>query len=74
MGDLRIVDSFKIGGSNAGPSMPGYRLQRMLGTRIQINMESHTLTVPTRQGPVIARKGDVINLWSDDSLEVEPAE
>ena len=74
MGDLRIVDSFKVGGSNAGPSMPGYRLQRMLGTRISIDIVNKTLTVPTRQGPVIARQGDVINLWSDDSLEVEPAE
>lgn len=74
MGDLRIVDSFKVGGSNAGPSMPGYRIQRMLGTRISINIVNKTLTVPTRQGPEIARQGDVINLWSDDSLEVEPAE
>ena len=74
MGDLVPVDAFTIGGTKAGPSMPGPRLQQMLGSRIQINIESRTLTVPTRQGPVIARKGDVINLWSDDSLEVEPAE
>ena len=74
MGDLRIVESFTIGGTKAGPSMPGYRLQQMLGSRISINMYDHTLTVPTRQGPVIARQGDTINLWSDNSLEVEPAE
>ena len=74
MGDLRIVDSFTIGGTKAGPSMPGYRLQQMLGSRIHIDIVNKTLTVPTRQGPVIARQGDTINLWSDDSLEVEPAE
>ena len=71
MGDLVPVDAFTIGGTKAGPSMPGPHLQRMLGSRIQINMESHTLTVPTRRGPVIAKTGDRIVLWSDDSLEVE---
>jgi len=74
MGDLVPVDAFTIGGTKAGPSMPGPRLQQMLGSRIQINIESRTLTVPTRRGPVIARNGDRIVLWSDDSLEVEPAE
>lgn len=71
MGDLVPVDSFTIGGSKAGPSMPGPRLQAMLGSRIQINMESHTLSVPTRQGVVIAKPGDRVILWSDNSLEVE---
>lgn len=74
MGDLRIVESFTIGGTPAGPSMPGPKLQRMLGTRIIIDIVTKTLIVPTRQGPVTAHQGDVINLWSDDSLEVEPAE
>ena len=71
MGDLIQVDAFTIGGTNAGPSMPGPRLQQMLGSRILIDMEGHQLMVPTKQGPVIAREGDRIILWSDDSLEVE---
>ena len=71
MGDLVVIDSFTIGGTKLGPSMPGPRLQQMLGTRIAIDMASHTLTVPTRQGPVIAGQGDRIVLWSDNSLEVE---
>ena len=71
MGDLIQVDAFTIGGSKAGPSMPGPRLQRMLGSRILIDMEGHRLMVPTKRGPVIAREGDRIILWSDDSLEVE---
>ena len=71
MGDLIQVDAFTIGGSKAGPSMPGPRLQRMLGSRILIDMEGHQLMVPTKRGPVIAHEGDRIILWSDDSLEVE---
>ena len=71
MGDLIQMDAFTIGGTKAGPSMPGPRLQQMLGSRILIDMEFHRLLVPTRQGPVIAREGDRIILWSDDSLEVE---
>lgn len=74
MGDLRIVESFTVGGTKAGPSMPGPQLQRMLGTRIVIDIATKSLVVPTRQGPMVARQGDTINLWSDDSLEVEPAE
>lgn len=73
MGDLVVIDSFTIGGTKAGPSMPGPRLQQMLGTRIAIDMASHTLTVPTRQGSVIAGQGDRIVLWSDNSLEVQKA-
>ena len=65
------VDSFTIGGTKAGPSMPGPRLQRMIGSRILVNMFDHQLLVPTRQGPEVARAGDRIVLWSDDSLEVE---
>lgn len=71
MGDLIQVDAFTIGGTKAGPSMPGPRLQQMLGSRILIDMEGHQLMVPTKHGPVIAREGDRIILWSDDSLEVE---
>ncbi len=71
MGDLIQVDAFTIGGTAAGPSMPGPRLQTMLGSRILIDMNSHTLHVPTRHGWEIAQQGDRIVLWSDDSLEVE---
>lgn len=65
-----IIDSFTIGGTSAGASMPGVYLQRMLGTRIFINMEAHTLTVPTPYGRIIASKGDTIVLYDDDTLDV----
>lgn len=65
------VDSFTIGGTKAGPSMPGPRLQRMIGSRVLVNMFDHQLLVPTPQGPEVARPGDRIILYSDDSLEVE---
>ncbi len=71
MGDLVEVDSFTIGGSKAGPSMPGPKLQAQLGSRILIDMHNHLLHVPTRQGWVLAQAGDRIVLWSDDSLEVQ---
>lgn len=71
MSDLVQVDSFTIGGTKAGPSMPGPRLQRMLGSRILINVDTHMLHVPTRTGWEIAQTGDRIVLWSDDSLEVQ---
>ena len=65
------VDSFTIGGTKAGPSMPGPMLQRMIGSRILVDMEGHRLMVPTREGPEIAAAGDRIILYDDDSLEVE---
>lgn len=65
------VDSFTIGGTKAGPSMPGPRLQRIIGSRILVNMFDHTLLVPTRQGSEVAKAGDRIILYDDDSLEVE---
>lgn len=65
-----IIDSFTIGGTPAGASMPGMYLQRMLGTRISINMETHTLTVPTPCGYVEAQKGDRIVLHDDGTLDV----
>jgi len=71
MGDLTQVDAFTIGGTKAGPSMPGPKLQAQIGSRILIDMNNHLLHVPTRQGWVIAQAGDRIILWSDDSLEVQ---
>lgn len=65
-----IIDSFTIGGTNVGASMPGVYLQRMLGTRIAINMETHTLTVPAPHGYVYASAGDTIVLYDDDTLAV----
>lgn len=70
---MRIIDSFTIGGTKAGPSMPGAALQGMLGSRIAINMATQTLYVPTKHGTVQARRGDRIVLYEDDSLEVEKA-
>lgn len=65
------VDSFTIGGTKAGPSMPGPRLQRMIGSRILVDMAGHRLMVPTRDGAEIAKAGDRIILYDDDSMEVE---
>ena len=66
-----MVDSFTVGGTKAGPSLPGARLQQMLGTKIVIDMSSRTLYVPTMKGVVQARTGDQIILYDDDTLEVE---
>lgn len=65
-----IIDSFTVGGVAGHPSMPGARLQRMLGTRIAINIDRHTLTVPTKNGMVEATTGDRIILYDDGALEV----
>lgn len=70
MKPAKIIDSFTIGGTPAGASMPGTYLQRMLGTRIHINMETHTLTVPTPYAWITASKGDTIVLYDDDTLDV----
>lgn len=72
MKSAKIIDSFTIGGTAAGASMPGVHLQRMLGTRISINMETHTLTVPTPYAWITANKGDTIVLYDDDTLDVIP--
>lgn len=69
--ERRVVDSFTVGGTKAGPSLPGARLQQMLGTRIEIDMSSRTLYVPTMKGVVQARIGARIILYDDDTLEVE---
>lgn len=69
--ERRVVDSFTVGGTEAGPSLPGARLQQMLGTRIEIDMSSRTLYVPTMKGVVQARIGARIILYDDDTLEVE---
>ena len=68
---MRIIDSFTIGGTGARPSMPGAKLQRMLGSRIAIDIAAQTLYVPTKRGIVQASRGDRIVLYDDDSLEVE---
>lgn len=67
----QIMDRFTIGGTKAGASMPGAYLQRMLGTRIAINMETHTLAVPTPHGLVHAGKGDEVILYDDGTLGVK---
>jgi hypothetical protein len=69
--ERKVIDSFTVGGTKAGPSMPGARLQQMLGTRIVIDMSSRTLYVPTMKGVVQASTGDRIILYDDDMLEVE---
>ena len=69
--ERKVIDSFLFGGTKAGPSLPGARLQQMLGKMIAIDMSSRTLYVPTMKGVVQARTGDRIVLYDDDSLEVE---
>lgn len=66
-----IVDSFTIGGTKAGPSMPGPRLQRMIGTQIIVYPMARQMRVPTPNGPVMAGQGDRIVLYNDGTLEVE---
>ena len=66
-----IVDSFTIGGTKAGPSLPGPRLQAMIGTRIPVYPMARQMRIPTPNGPVIASQGDRIVLYDDDTLEVE---
>lgn len=69
--ERKVIDYFLVGGTKAGPSLPGARLQQMLGKRIAIDMSSRTLYVPTMKGVVQARTGARIILYDDDTLEVE---
>ena len=66
-----IIDSFTIGGTVAGPSKPGPRLQGMIGTRILVYPMTRQMRVPTPNGPVMAGQGDRIVLYDDGTLEVE---
>lgn len=66
-----VIDSFTIGGTKAGPSMPGTRLQRMIGTKIMVYPIERKMRVHTPDGPVIAGLGDRIVLYDDDTLGVE---
>lgn len=66
-----IIDSFTIGGTEAGPSMPGARLQRLIGTRIVVYPMDRKMRVPTPDGPVMAGQGDRIVLYDDGTLEVK---
>lgn len=65
------IDSFTIGGTPAGPSMPGKRLQGMIGGRIAVDMYSKSLIVPTPKGNRAAYRGDRVILYDDDTLEVD---
>lgn len=66
-----IIDSFTIGGTAAGPSVPGVRLQRLIGTQIMVYPMDRKLKVPTPDGPVMAGQGDRIVLYDDGTLGVE---
>lgn len=70
----KIIDSFTIGGTAAGASMPGTRLQKMIGTRILVYPMTRQLRVPTLNGPVMAGQGDKILLYDDGTLEVKKHE
>lgn len=67
----KIIDSFTIGGTMAGPSMPGARLQSLIGTQIMIYPRERKMRVSTPNGPVIAGIGDRIVLYDDGTLGVE---
>ena len=66
-----VIDSFTIGGTKAGPSMPGARLQRMIGTKIIVYPMDRKMCVHTPDGPVMAEQGDRIVLYDDNTLGVE---
>lgn len=66
-----IIDSFTIGGTAAGPSLPGVRLQQLIGTRIMVYPMERKMRVITPDGPVMAGQGDRIVLYDDGTLEVE---
>lgn len=63
-----VIDSFMIGGTAAGPSIPGARLQRLIGTRTMVYPMERMLRVPTPDGPVMACHGDRIVLYDDGTL------
>lgn len=65
-----IYDSFTIGGKNGHPSLPGDKLQRMIGSTIRVNVGKQVLFVPTDRGEIMASKGDTIVLYEDGSLDV----
>lgn len=67
----KVIDSFTIGGTKIGPSMPGPRLQGMIGSRISVDLFAQRLRVPTPDGVKIAERGSRIILYDDDTLEVE---
>lgn len=66
-----IIDCFTIGGTPAGPSMPGRYLQPMIGTRIAVNVLTRELSIPTPHGLLIAKRGDRVCLYDDGTLGVE---
>ena len=67
----KIVERFKIGGTNGRPSMPSDALQRALGAVIKIDMFTQTLRVPTESGYITARKGDAVLCYDDGTFGVE---
>lgn len=69
---MKIVERFRVGGNRiGGPSLPSSTLQKALGTIIRVNIESHTLTVPTREGYKTAHVGDTILCYEDATFDVE---
>lgn len=65
----KVIDEFTIGGIGSRPSLPGDKLQRLLGSRIRIDVAAQELIVPTKSGVVIARRGDRIVLYDDGTLD-----
>lgn len=67
----KVVERFTIGGINRHPSMPSTVLQKALGSTIRINIEDHTLIVPTQKGYKVAYVGDTVIRYDDGMLDVE---
>lgn len=67
----RVVERFKVGGTNGHPSMPSDRLQAAIGREIQVDIMAHTLGVPTDDGIKIADVGSTIICYSDGTYDVE---
>lgn len=67
----KVIDSFTIGGTAAGPSLPGAVIQKALGSTIEIDMFSKSLFVPTPDGIKRARQGDRVLAYDDGTFAVE---
>lgn len=66
-----VIDSFTIGGTAAGPSLPGAVIQKALGSVIKIDMVNHELHVPTTGGVKAAMPGDRVLAYDDGTFDVE---
>lgn len=74
---MKEIERFTVGGTAAGPSIPGPVFQEALGTTISMNIDAKTLYVPAGRANSsgayrikIARKGDTIAAYDDGTFDV----